>query len=207
MINMSEKSRLVIVLLIFAAILLLVSFIKNDNDKDDNKEAPVILGYTQTSGSLPLFIAQEKGFFAENGVQIQLEKFQDGLKINDAVLAKKIDGGGLVAIDIIFDAQSEIGGNIAKIISMKIENENQPILELISGNSTNIDSIEDLEDKTIGYFPATPAVKLWLQEILISHEVDIDKVELFPSSADVILAALKSGQLDAIATISPLTTA
>jgi len=200
---MFEKSRFVIIFLVLAAIFSWVFFIRQDSNKDNS----VVLGYTETSGSLPLFIAQEKGFFADKSVKVELKKFQDGQKINDAILAKKIAGGGLTAIDIIFAAQSEIGGDTAKIIAMKIENENQPILELISGNSTNITSIEGLEGKTIGYFPATPAVKLWSQEILKSHRVDIDKVHMVPSSASVLLPALKSGQFDAISTISPLSTA
>lgn len=200
---MSEKSRFVIILLIVVAVLSWVFFIREDNSKDTS----IVLGYTQTSGSLPLFIAQEKGFFTDKGLDVELKKFQDGLKINDAVLAKKIDGGGLTAIDIVLSAQSRIGGENEKIIAMKIEKEDQAILELISGESTDIDSIEDLEGKTIGYFPATPPVKLWTEEILKNQGVNIDKVDLVPSSASVILTALESGQFDAISTISPLTTA
>lgn len=59
--------------------------------------APVSLrlGYLPTSGHALEFIAKEKGFFAEQGLDVELFEFSNSAEGHNALLAKKLD---LIAI-------------------------------------------------------------------------------------------------------------
>ncbi len=156
--------------------------------------------------NLPFFVAQEKEFFAKNGLKVQLEQFQDGLQINESVFAGRLDGGGYVALDNIFSAQAASSERGVKIFSFVLEPESKPVIGLIYSNELDINSLDDLSGKKIGYFPPTPPVKLWISEILKKNNVDMEQVDLIPSSPTNIVSALQTKQVDAIFTIEPFTT-
>ena len=170
------------------------------------EEKIIKLGYFPVLHHLPLFVAQEKEFFAKNGLQVQLEQFQDGLQINESVFAGRLDGGGYVALDNIFSAQAASSERGVKIFSFVLEPESKPLLGLLYSNELDINSLEDFSGKKIGYFPPTPPVKLWISEILTKNNVDIEQVQFIPSSPTTIVSALQTKQFDAIFTIEPYTT-
>ena len=58
----------------------------------------VTIGHLPIVPSLPTYVAMEKGFFAEEGLEVELVPFQSGTAIIDALLAGRIDANCMSAI-------------------------------------------------------------------------------------------------------------
>ncbi|MCJ7663650.1 MAG: ABC transporter substrate-binding protein, partial [Desulfobacterales bacterium] len=58
----------------------------------------VKIGHLTLVPSLPTYVAMEKGFFAEQGLKVELIPFQSGTDIMDALVAGRIDANCMSAI-------------------------------------------------------------------------------------------------------------
>lgn len=203
---MKNLSKILIVILliigIFTGCIVIFKYFKNQKTAPAHQEykQTVIWGYHPISINLPVFVAVQQGYFAKNGLKVVLKPFQDGQLVNNAVFTEKLDGG-LVGLPIFLAAQASTDALKIRIINVQLENENNPVYELIV--SKKITSYNDLAGKRIGYYPATPATAISLEAVLDKNHINAD-VE--PSSPTTLVPAFESGQYDAIFGLSPQTT-
>lgn len=198
-----------ITIIIFLAILtggIFFNFIFNDqtgsktNDKQIEKQK-ITFGTYPVSTNLPLFIAKEKGLFENNGLNIELKPFQDGGQVNNAIFTGKVDGGD-VAIPIFLAAQATSDQQKIHIISVQIEEKDNPIYELLVPK--NIASYIELNSKKIGFYPPTPSTKIALESLLAYKGItNTTNIQFSPTT---LVPAFQAGKVNAIFTIAPLTT-
>lgn len=104
----------------------------------------VHIAYVQKSASLlALFVAQDAGYFTQNGVHVVLDYIPGGVQTIKAVLAGSDQMGTFGDIEIL-NADAH-GGNIVNVASMV----NRPFFWIYG--QKNISSMSDLKGKTIGY--------------------------------------------------------
>lgn len=199
---MKNLIRFLIIIIIIGIFIGGTVVFKNQNPVQSPQEEKqtVKWGYHPISLNLPVFVAQQQGFFDKNGLKVELKPFQDGQQVNNAVFTEKLDGG-MVGLPIFLAAQASSDTLKIRIINVQLENENNPVYELVV--SKTINSYKDLEGKRIGYYPATPASAISLQAVLDKNNIH---ATIEPSSPTTLVPAFESGQYVAIFGLSPQTT-
>lgn len=172
-----------------------------------NREVQTIrLGYIPVIIFAPLFVGIERGYFADEGLSLDLVPIQS---TNDAVVQLAV-GDFDVAI---------IGGNAALFnainrglrfqIIAPMHSERPPLatpLVISADRVDEIQSIADLRGKRIAVNGIGAAIEYWVDQALAQGGLSIDEVELTAMRFPDMPAALASGTLDAAVITEPLVT-
>ncbi len=157
----------------------------------------VKIAYIGLTCEAPLFVAQHKGFFKEEGLDVEMVKtswdaMQQGLSFGtfDAThtlvpyLLKPIEQGVNV----------KITGGVHK-----------GCLRIQAGIKTNIHTVEDLRGKRIGVSTLGSPPMIFANRVFQAHGMDLTKdVEWVVYPNDVLELALDQGRVDAVADSEPI---
>jgi len=197
---MENKRLLIIGLFIIVAII--IAFFSFNGKKQNNE---VTIGYSALRISLPIFVAQEKGFFTNEGLNVNLERFDTAQPLMNSLVAENIPIGGYTALPITYNAMLRSKTDLYFVTSI-LEDQQHRISYLIVPTDTPQDfSISDLKGKKIGILP-TIAYKVWIEEILRKNNVDPSEVEIVQIAPALSPSALESKQIDALFTNDPAAT-
>jgi NitT/TauT family transport system substrate-binding protein len=147
----------------------------------------------------PLYVAEEKGFFKEEGIDVEVvfiewKSPQEGF---DALATKQIDGR-LSALDestLYWTPETPFAVMLATDVSSGGDG-------ILVRSDRNIGSIEDLEGKRIGLWLTTPSHFL-LNYLLQQNGMSEEDVTLVDMPAEAAAAAIVAGEVDAAVTWSP----
>jgi ABC-type nitrate/sulfonate/bicarbonate transport system substrate-binding protein len=164
------------------------------------------IGYSHLSISLPVFVAQEQGLFAKHGIAAQLERYEDGQLVGQALVEGKIDVGGYLATPISFNGIQRTGRQLY-FVTTQLEDQKHPVSYLLrrktpAGQQPVIKVIADLKDKKIGIFP-TLTYKRGIETILKINGINPDEVTIQQVEAQLQPQLLASGAVDALYTVTP----
>lgn len=195
-----KKTKLIVSILIM--LILIIGVIYLFYPKVEERKT-VRIGYLPIVASLPLYTAQENGYFKEWGINIEAIQLQTSNQIIEALIRGDIDIGiGLSSVPVLA-AESKDPGKM-KIFSVSDLTKERPFDYLIT-NKEEITSIKNLEGKKIGVFPGSTAknfVKRYLQNAGV-ETTNIKWIDITPPNQ---LPALYSGSIDALHSYEPITT-
>lgn len=162
----------------------------------------VKIGYRAHLLYLPAYVALKNNYFAEQGLQAELIKFDSTNQLVEAVLTGDIDAaiGGVNTL-VPLEIEGKTPGQL-KIFNLGYLTNNFDAL-LVSADS-NIKSVQDLKGKTISSLPGT-AAKIWMERMLEKENLN-GKVNIIQTADSQQLNALSSGSADAIFVLEPLVT-
>ena len=171
----------------------------------------IVVGYSKLRISLPIFVAQEKGFFAARGLQVELMPYDTAQPLLHALIEGKIPAAGYTALPISYAGmmRSEKGLYFATCM---VEDQQHRISFLLrktpeAGEQPAVRTIQDLKGKTVGILP-TVAYKGWLQAIVKANGLDPDRdIKIQQVEQTLQLQTLVSGGVDALFTNDPVATA
>lgn len=154
---------------------------------------PIKFGHILVPGQGKIFIAQELGYFAEQGLQVELVEFQNSADGLAAVRAGKLDFGAFGATAPLF--------HIAKGADIRIvggiHNEDAALITTAEKAAT-IKSVADLKGRKVAVVrlsSADTALRGHLLELGIVPGKDIQIFEL--KSPPAVIEAVRSGEVDA----------
>lgn len=206
-----KKNNYIIIILAILAIIAAFFFFNNNNkveEKTNNvasKVDKIKIGYSALRISLPVFVAQEKGYFGENNLDVQLERHDTAQTLMASLVAGKIVAAGYTALPITYNMMLRSKTDLY-FVSEMVEDQKHRISYLIVPKDTKKDfKITDLKGKKIGILP-TIAYKAWMEEILRKNNIDVKDVELVQIAPALSPTALQSGQVDALFTNDPAAT-
>lgn len=166
----------------------------------------VAIGYSRLSISLPVFIAQDKGYFKKNGINAKLHRYDDGGILGQALAEGKVDLGGYSATPILFNGSLRTGRQFL-YVTTQLEDESHRVSYLLrpktpAGQSPEIKTIADLKGKRVGIFP-TAAYKLTLEALLKKNGVNPSSVTIQQVEPALQPQLLRSKGIDALYTVTP----
>jgi ABC-type nitrate/sulfonate/bicarbonate transport system substrate-binding protein len=165
----------------------------------------VTIGYSALRISLPIFVAQEKGYFAEEGLNVNLQRFDTAQPMMDALVAGNVEVAGYTAVPITYNAMLRSGTDLY-FASVLLEDQQHRLSYLIVPKSApDTMKISDLKGKKIGILP-TVAYKVWIEEILKAKGVQPADVQIVQLDPTLTVTAFQSGQVDALFTNDPVAT-
>ena len=154
---------------------------------------PIKFGHILVPGQGKIFVAQELGYFAEQGLQVELVEFQNSADGLAAVRAGKLDFGAFGATAPLF--------HIAKGADIRIvggiHNEDAALITTAEKAAT-IKSVADLKGRKIAVVrlsSADTALRGHLLDLGIVPGKDIQIFEL--KSPPAVIEAVRSGEVDA----------
>ncbi|RVX43009.1 NitT/TauT family transport system substrate-binding protein [Nonomuraea polychroma] len=158
----------------------------------------VTLGFSAWPGWFPWQVAQEKGFFAKNGVTVELKYFDSYTDSLTALATGNIDANS----QTLNDTLASVSGGARQTVVLVNDNStgNDQIIA-----KPGITSVAQLKGKTVAAEQGTVDHYLLLLALRKAGLKPSD-ITFKPLPTDAAAAAFKAGQVDAVGVFAPFTT-
>ncbi len=168
----------------------------------------ITMGYVPASVFAPVFVAKEKGYFAEQGLDVSLEPLPGGSDMVALTATGDFDAGIGGAGPAFWNAIA-LGLPITVIAPGHAEG--KPVATPLMISKANcesgaIKSVADLKGKKVSV-NARGATEYWLSQALATGGLTLDDIELLTLPFPDAVAGLASGAVDAAMVGEPLATA
>lgn len=185
----NNKLSLVIILALIVSLTLIACSSKPNTEGQDK----VTIGYLPRTGNVLYFIANDLGYFAEEGIDGRLKFFKNDKKGLEALMADKIDTGSFATSDEL----SLIDGGAELIIHGGAIAQGSGIITL-ADRVDEFKNFKDYKGKTVGLVKESAEdvlFRLGMTEAGLDINKDVTIVEL--DSTDSLIKAVKKGEIDA----------
>ena len=144
---------------------------------------------------LPFFVARERGFFREEGLEAELIRIK-AIQAVQVLVAGSIDFGSATGTAV---SAAVNGADVRVVLALT----DRPSFDLVAQPS--ITSVQQLRGKKIGITAVGSLMEIVARQILMAHDVRPNQVTFLPLGLnDVNYAALKAGVIDAAMLLMPL---
>lgn len=184
-------------ILVFLLSILILLVSGCNNEQSNNKK--ITLAMLPLTSSAPLFIAMDKGFFADEGLEIVPKWFDAAQPIAVTTASSQVDVGATGITASLYNMAAK--GQKITIVADKGREEkgySSSALLVTSDNYNNgITSLADLKGKRIGITQKGSTFHYMLGRMLETQNMSLDDVEIIPlNKISAVMAALKSKQID-----------
>lgn len=156
---------------IFALVFALLGACANNTEVE--VKPPLRIGWTTWAGWYPLALADAKGFFAENNLEVEIITYQTQSQVVAAVASGMVDGGFVVLNDTLLDS---VAKNVKTVMISDTSNGGDQII-----SDSAIQDFADLRGKRIGVrrgsFSEFFVREMLTQKGILASEVSFVNVE------------------------------
>jgi len=164
----------------------------------------VKIGYIPIADCSQLYIGIEKGYFKEEGLDVEAIKFAGGPKILEALAGGSLDIGFSNLVSLVM--ANEGGLEFRALTGGPVEDKQHIENAILTLTDSKIKTPKDLEGKTIAVNTRKNIIELMLLSFLKQNKVNVSKIKIveipFPNMQNTLIAK----QVDAIAVIEPFLT-
>jgi ABC-type nitrate/sulfonate/bicarbonate transport system substrate-binding protein len=147
--------------------------------------------------SLPLYVAQQRGYFADEHLNVAITDCIGGTRCLRMVLDDQADLATTSEMPVVL--QAFVHADVAIVATMVHASDN---LKLVARKASGVTRGEQLDGRRVGVIAGTSAQYL-LETHLLTVGVDPQHVTMVPLQAEETVAALQSGRIDAVAVWEP----
>ena len=158
------------------------------------------IAVSPTLMSAPIYVALDRNYFRQEGLDTSLESFTSGKECLKTVLDGKADLATVSDTPIVLTVMA---GQTCAVIATIAQSEKNSAL--VARKDRGILQPADLKGKTIGVTPATSA-DFFLDNFFVFHGVPKKSAKIVPLKPEEMQPALTSGRVDAVATWEPTVT-
>ena len=154
------------------------------------------VGVMPDTDSLPIIIAQEKGFFAAEGLMVDIQQFKSAMDRDSALQSGNLDGA---VSDMLAVAFAKSGG-----FDVKVTSSTDGSYKLIAGKGENISRVQDLTGRDVAVSKNT-IIEYVTDQVLASAQLSgesINKVVI--PQIPTRLEMLQNGKLAAATLPEPM---
>lgn len=162
------------------------------------------IGYVPNGDFVPVFIAQDKGYFAKAGLDATLTPIPIPSNVPSVLTARSVDVGPATAVNLFQTAEG--GLDLVAITGYNRNLAGKEPAQIVMRTGIDYHSPADVAGKRIGTPGLLSTFDLFLRSWLKKNNVPFEKITqvdvTFPPMHDM----LKSGQLDAVIAVDPFRT-
>ncbi len=199
-----DKKTLLVVLGVL--VIALVGFLVFSSAPQKAETTKVRIGDWPAANALPFYLAIEKGYFSEAGLEVERVKFETPSQFIDALLQGSVGFGADTAMAITAIVEQKNPGKL-KVFAVNGGTDQITNDSLIVPIDSSISSFADLKGKKLGIPAGTIQWRTIARELLamdgLNMDTDLQIVELVPS---LQVQALASKQVDAVLALEPIPT-
>lgn len=160
---------------------------------------PIRIGWVYAMANAPALIADKKGFFAEEGVKVEIKSFGDGPVVQQALSSGELDMAYIGAPPVFqWFARGLNSRILAKV--------NSGQAALITNNNSTIKTLADLRGKKVASIAKGSGMDVLLRGYVIKEATGLDPerdVDVVSMPVGNMNAALERGLVDAAFTWEP----
>lgn len=156
---------------------------------------PIRIGFNTWVGYGPLYIAQEKGFFTNHGVTVELQRIEGTGDRRSGLIAGRLDGMASTVDDLIISAAQGVSGKM--VLGIDESAGADGIL-----TTKDITSVADFKGKSIAVQPGF-VNHFFLLYILDANGLSSKDVTIVPMEPDKASAAFVAKEVDIAVTWEP----
>jgi ABC-type nitrate/sulfonate/bicarbonate transport system substrate-binding protein len=160
--------------------------------------APLTLAVSSGPVSLPIYVAQSRGFFKDEGLELRLRDCSSGRECYQWLAEGQVD---LATAAELMVATGDAARRELAIIATISTSSYQ--IKLVARRSAKIAEASQIRGKRIGTVPGTSA-QYFLDSWLVYNDIEPASVTIAGLAPDKLLAALQAREVDAIAIWEPL---
>ena len=164
-------------------------------------ENAVKVGYLRLVMSLPSFVAAEKGFFAKEGLKMELVPFQSGTAIIDALVTGRIDANCGSATTGHWFAELNVSGRYKIFLVYGPNSMVDNTYTVVVNRDSPIKDFKGLEGKKVAHFPGITSRAL--AKAVTGTQLDPEGITFTEIPPPNIVPALAAGQIDAFFSPEP----
>src|SRR4030042_6577197 len=120
----------------------------------------VTIGHLAIVPSLPTYVAMEKGFFAQEGLEVELVPFQSGTDIVDALIAGRIGADCMGAITGLWFAAQTVPDRFKIFLVYAADSKVDNTMVVVVKKDSPLKDLKGLKGKKVGTFPGATSVSL-----------------------------------------------
>jgi len=160
----------------------------------------ISVGFWPVASGLPLFVAAEKGYFQDAGLDVEVVKFASPNQVAEALIAGRLQGTGNGVASGVLGLSEITSPGLFKIIAANPSNVDYKLDQIVVAKNSSIQSVADLNGKKFATGPGAQNMAI-AQAILESAGVTNPQIQQIEIRQHV--AAIESGQIDAAYTLEP----
>lgn len=197
---MKSVLYLVVIVLVVGGV---IFFYNKNTSNTEEQLTKVMVGHIGLANDLPAYVAFEKGFFTERGLDVELKKLESSKLASDALYAGGIDvSAGSSAVNLLAAEATDPGKIVFYALGRTGKAESATLGGFIVLDSSPITSIQNLAGKKIAVFPGNTATAL-LGRYFEKYNVDASGIQWQKMVPANWLPSLDSGAVDAVYAYEP----
>lgn len=166
---------------------------------------PVVrVAYLPIYVDLPLFVAQERGFFTKHGVKVEMLRFETSADMGSALVGERADAAASIATNSALAIETRDPSRF-RIFLVDAETKENPLSALLVSSKSKLQSVKELNGRTIGSFPG-PTAQIFAPLALENLGLPKGSYQLQELPVGSHITALESGRIDAVVTYEPTAT-
>ncbi len=159
----------------------------------------LVVAAASNPGGLAVFVAQDKGFFAKNGVDVKVEIRNTGSALSKGLRAGEFDfaPAAFTNLPAALERGLNVRGIVGYVVAAYEKMTADKVVALIASKASGINSFSDLKGKKVGVTFGSTA-DAWLLQALKEVNLtrnDLERVNTRPPS---LVSVLDTGGVDAI---------
>lgn len=201
---MEKRNHLFYVLISFVVLVIVILFVVFGRPWFEPKRDKVNVAYLPIYVDLPLFVAEEEGYFKKRGIDVNFIRFQSSPDMASALVGKDVDAVASIATQSALGIESRDPGKF-KIFLIDAETPENPLSSLVVSSKSQIIDPSELKGKLIASFPG-PTAKLFAPLAFKEYGLERGDYEIQELQIGSHITALETGMVDAIVTYEPTAT-
>lgn len=189
-----------LVIILTALCMLLALGCGGEKKATPKEKAKVSMALLRLTSSAPLFIAMDKGFFAEESLEVEPQWFDAAHPIAVSTASSKVDVGATGITASLFNMAAS-GQKLAIVADKGREQKGYSSSALIvttDNYNKGVTSLEALQGKRVGITQKGSTFHYMIGRMLETKGMSLDDVQLIPlGKLSAVMAALESKQIDA----------
>ena len=161
-------------------------------------QTPVVIGINTWTGYDPFILAEQKKFFENNGVQVEIRRFASAQEEIQAMKDGYIHGAAFTLDEAVSLHMSGFPVRAVLVIDYSMGG------DMIVGQKDVLD-MQSISGKRIGY-EGTVVGEFLLQRALKANYIKVSSVELIEVKAEDWLSSFRENTVDALVCFNPVST-
>lgn len=194
--------KLVLTIAVIAIVIIVAGFVYK---KIPTELTKLKVGIMQIGDCLALFVAQDEGFFREEGLEVEAIPMAGGAVIQPAVESGELDIGFTNTVSIII--AYEKGSDFKFLVPGAFKDpKSADLFRLLVSKDSDIDEPKDVEGKTVAVNTFKNIMELALKAWAEKNKVDYDKINVVEVPFPQMESALENKEIDVAFLVEPYPT-
>jgi NitT/TauT family transport system substrate-binding protein len=162
------------------------------------------VGYIPIVNCSAIFVAQDRGYFRDRGIDVELVSSIGGEKIMTALRAGEVEIGFSNVASTIFGFDD--GAKFVSIVGGAAQDASCPVHGIFVRANSAIQTVADLENTTIAVNTNRAIDEVMVPPLVVKYGADPRGIKFVPIPFPEMFAALQRGDVDAVVQIEPFVT-